>query len=332
MDCKRPHTYCALKQFLYIVFIVAMTSCSWVKDDNDDCPDGFWLKLHYSYNILDVDAAPRFLEDAYVYVYDADGNYVKRIFATHEDLKANNYRVRVEGLPEGNYQFVVWSGISNNTFTITGDTKTMEDFRLSLAGEEGIYDDELPALYHGVIHDVHFDEKYVEHDVELMKNTNQLACLVVPVVGDTEMDPEEYSMAIVTANGVMDAYNNLVSEDEIIYEPIEKDTITFDDSEFGSLKGLEFNLMTLRLMSDQDSRILFTKLSTGETLFDISFPEYIGMIGSLYTNLGTPLSVQEYLDRQDFYTIVFYLSGDLDQLLQMQVNSWRVRANSQVKL
>jgi hypothetical protein len=56
------------------------------------------------------------------------------------------------------------------------------------------------------------------------------------------------------------------------------------------------------------------------------------MIGSLYTNLGKPLSVQEYLDRQDFYTIVFFLSDDLDQLIQLQVNSWRLRPYNHLKL
>jgi hypothetical protein len=90
--------------------------------------------------------------------------------------------------------------------------------------------------------------------------------------------------------------------------------------------------MTLRLMGDSDSRLILEKKSTNQTLFNISFPEYIGMIGTLYTAIGKPLTVQEYLDRQDFYTIVFFLSGNLDQLIQLQVNSWRLRAYYHLKL
>jgi hypothetical protein len=56
------------------------------------------------------------------------------------------------------------------------------------------------------------------------------------------------------------------------------------------------------------------------------------MIGALYTNMGRQISVQEYLDRQDFYTIVFFLSADMEQLIQLQVNSWRLRANHHLKL
>ena len=63
-----------------------------------------------------------------------------------------------------------------------------------------------------------------------------------------------------------------------------------------------------------------------------SLPEYVGQMGTLYTNLGRPLTVQEYLDRQDFYTLVFFVTGDLEQLLQLQVNSWRLRAFNHIKL
>ena len=137
MDCKRPHKYRALKLLAVVVGFLAMTSCTWVKDDTDDCPYGFWLQLHYAYNMLDVDAAPNYVTDAYVFVYDSDGNYVKRIYVTQDALKANDYRVRIEELTEGNYQFVVWSGIGNSQYAVSGDTKTINDFRLALAGTTG---------------------------------------------------------------------------------------------------------------------------------------------------------------------------------------------------
>ena len=104
MDCKRPHQYRALKLLLAVVGFLALTSCTWVKDENDDCPYGFWLQLRYSYNMLDVDAAPKYVTDAHVYIYDADGNYVKRIYVTQDVLKAKNYRVQVDGLPEGEFR------------------------------------------------------------------------------------------------------------------------------------------------------------------------------------------------------------------------------------
>ena len=98
------------------------------------------------------------------------------------------------------------------------------------------------------------------------------------------------------------------------------------------MNGVAFNIMTLRMMEDLDCRLILQKKDTGEKVFDISFPEYVGMIGTYYTNLGRPLTVQEYLDRQDFYTIVFFLSEDFSQLVRLEVNSWRLRAKNHLKL
>lgn len=330
MDCKRPHQYRALKLLLAVMGFLAMSSCTWVKDENDDCPYGFWLQLRYSYNMLDVDAAPKYVTDAYVYVYDADGNYVKRIFVTPKVLKEHDYRVEVDGLPEGDYQFVVWSGMANSQYAVSGDMKTIADFRLELL-ETGAAT-ELPALYHGYLSAVHYDDSYAVHEVELMKNTNQLACLVVSVDNTEIPNPADYTMQVVAANGMMNAYNQLVSDAAVTYMPFEQETVTIDDADYGQLHGVKFNITTLRLVSDSDSRIILQKKSTGQVVFNISFPEYIGMIGSLYTNMGRQITAQEYLDRQDFYTIVFFLSADFEQLLQLQVNSWRLRANNHLKL
>lgn len=329
MDCKRPHKHRALKKLLYIVCLLAMTSCTWVKDDIDDCPYGFWLKLHYTYNILDVEAAPRYVTDAYVYVYDADGNYVKRIYVTQGVLTANNYQVEVDGLPEGDYQFVVWSGIGNSQYAVSGDTQTIDDFRLSLSDGAS---SPLPALFHGYLPLVHYDDSYRTYDVDMMKNTNQLACIVVTLSDQSTMDADDFTMSITSANGTMDAYNHLATDAETIYEPFATENVTVNDADYGLLHGVQFNLSTLRLMSDRDCRIVIRKKSTGQDLVNLSFPEYIGMIGSFYTNLGRQIPVQEYLDRQDFYTIVFFLSDDLDRLIQLQVNSWRLRASNHLKL
>ena len=332
MDSKRPHRYRALKQICSILCILLMTSCTWVKDDVDDCPYGFWLNLHYTYNILDVEAAPEYISEVMVYVYDADGNYVSRLDVPQSVLKANGHRVRIEGLPEGDYQFVVWSGIGNNAYAVSGDRSTMDQFSLSLAQSGSTVSSHLPDLYYGNLQTVHFDDSYVVHDVYMMKNTNQLSCLVVTMSDDATVSPDDYDMRVVSANGTMDARNRLISDNMITYEPYVRNAVTFDDAEYGELNGVNFGISTLRLMEDRDCRLILEKKDTGDAIFNISFPEYIGMIGALYTNLGRELSVQEYLDRQDFYTIVFYLSSDLDQLVQLQVNSWRLRAKNHLKL
>lgn len=332
MDSKRPHRYRALKQLGFILCMLLTTSCTWVKDEVDDCPYGFWLNLHYTYNIMDVEAAPEYISEVAVYVYDADGNYVTRLDVPQSVLKANGYRVRVEGLPEGDYQFVVWSGISNSQYTVSGDKSTMDAFRLSLAGSSTTVSTRLTDVYYGLLTTVHYDAAYAVHDVWMMKDTNQLTCLFVPLSGDVAVNPADYDVKVVSANGTMNVLNKPVSATPITYLPFERNSVTVDDSEYGELHGIGFSLTTLRLMEDLDSRLVFQKADTGETIFNISLPEYIGMIGSYYTNLGSPLTLQEYLDRQDFYHIVFFLSEDFSTLIRLDVNSWRLRAKNHLKL
>jgi hypothetical protein len=130
----------------------------------------------------------------------------------------------------------------------------------------------------------------------------------------------------------MDVFNTPVSEKAVTYMPFERNAETVSDADYGELHGIGFNLTTLRLMEDLDCRLILQKHDTGETVFNISLTEYIGMIGSYYTNLGRALTLQEYLDRQDFYTIVFFLSEDFNQLLRLDVNNWRLRAKNHLKL
>ncbi|MBR6030761.1 MAG: FimB/Mfa2 family fimbrial subunit [Bacteroidaceae bacterium] len=321
-----------MKQTLSIFFILLLTSCAWVNDDNDDCPDGFWLNLHYTYNILDVEAAPRHVQEVSIYVYDAAGNYIKRLNVNKAELDANSYRVRVDGLTEGDYQFVVWSGVVNNEYAVSGDVETMDKFRVSLSSQTTSYASKLPDLYFGSLSSVHYDMNYATHDVYLMKNTNQLSCIVVPSSPSVTIKPESVTLRIESANATMDAHNNIASDRVMTYEPFAKETVTINDPDFGTLNGTTFSVSTLRLMEGLDCRIILENTETGRQVFNVSFPEYVGMIGAYYTNLGKALSLQEYLDRQDFYTVVFFLSAELDALMQLEVNNWRIRANNHLKL
>lgn len=320
-----------MKQIISIICIILMTSCTWVKDDRDDCPTGFWLQLQYSYNILDVDAAQKYLNEVSVYVYDANGNFVKRIDANQAQLQANGHRVPVDGLPEGDYQFLVWGGAASTDYSLNRTSDGISAFRLSLAVKNES-SKELSDLYYGLLEKTHFSGDYAVHPVTMMKNTNKLACLVVAPKSVKELKAEDFSMTLVSANDTIDAYNKLRSSKAMTYKPYLQDVVTINDADYGDLKGVRFGLSTLRMMADTDCRLILTNTSKGANIFNISLPACIGTLGTLHTQLGKTLSVQEYLDRQDFYTIIFYLSEDASALMQIKVNSWRVRNYNNLNL
>lgn len=264
MDCKRSHQYRALRRLLFLaVCLLPTASCKWVKDDLDGCNFGFWLQLRYSYNILDVDAAPNFVKDAYIDIYDAGGDFVGHLDVSGEYLKDNDYKVLIEGLEEGDYQFVVWSGLSGSQYTVSGDSGPMEDFRVSLPGTGAVSSSALPALFYGSLPVVHYDDTYAVHEVNLMKDTNQLACLVVSVDESTQVKPGDFSLKVTAVNAVMDAGNQIVTSKNTEYKPFSEEPITLDDSEYGELHGAAFNVSTLRLMADGKSRIILERKDGG---------------------------------------------------------------------
>jgi hypothetical protein len=316
------------------IFVLALTSCSsWVFDDQSSCPEGFWLQLQYTYNMLDVESAQKVLGDADVYVYDEDGNFVSRIHTPVDVLREHDFQVKITGLDEGNYQFVIWSGIGNGDYALSGESFFLSDFRIQLAGNPDTCSLKLTPLYHGYLGLTHYIPN--EHnvlDVELMKFTNQITCLAVSVEDSISDVAGDFSFSLETPNSVMDAFGNLKATTPTVYESYVQDTVTLSDSEYGTLFGVQFGVSTLRLLAEEDTYVVLKRKSSDQTIVNLSLPQYIGMAGSLYTNLGRPLSTQEYFDRQDFYTIVFYLSGDLSRLIQVQVNSWKLRANNHIKL
>ena len=223
MDCKRPYKYRALKQIGILFCMLLLSSCTWVKDETENCAVGFWLNLHYTYNILDVEAAPEYISEVVVYIYDAEGNYVSRMEVQKGILLANNHRIRVEGLPEGDYQFVVWSGTADSHYSISGDRSTMDQFRLSLAGAGSNSADQLPDLYYGSLKTVHYDNAYALHDVYLMKNTNQLACLVVPLSSDSTVSPSDFDLKknVRSQGKIVVEYEHVTAIGEYVFIDIE---------------------------------------------------------------------------------------------------------------
>ncbi|HJA14808.1 MAG TPA: FimB/Mfa2 family fimbrial subunit, partial [Candidatus Butyricimonas faecavium] len=96
------------------IFSCLCFACSWVDDDLSDCPSGFWLKLSYKYNMLNVDAAFTQLKNASIFIFDETGNYIETQHVDSLTLHQNSCLVRLESLSTGKYNFLVWSGLTDS--------------------------------------------------------------------------------------------------------------------------------------------------------------------------------------------------------------------------
>lgn len=93
---------------LHIICVVALfSSCDWVNDDLSDCPTGTWLKISYTYNILNVDAASTQVGDITIFAFDKNGKYVDRLDVDSITLHQGYCMVKVP-FPEDTYHLLIW--------------------------------------------------------------------------------------------------------------------------------------------------------------------------------------------------------------------------------
>ena len=91
---------------LHIICVITLfSSCNWVNDDLSDCPTGTWLKISYTYNILDVDAASSQVGDITIFAFDKNNKYVDRLDVDSITLHQGYCMVRVP-FPEGSYHLL----------------------------------------------------------------------------------------------------------------------------------------------------------------------------------------------------------------------------------
>lgn len=312
------------------VFIILLSGCTWVKTDTDDCPTGTWVKIKYANNLLDVDAAANQVRDVSIFMFDSEGNYVRRVEVDYNQLQRDNYVVEVDGLPYGNYDFVVWAGLVDSHF-MTNSASRVDDFRLSLVNPGDVQANEYGDLFFGRIDSVEVAGKYAVHEIDMTKDTNIVSCHVVASASE-DIQAERYGVRLVTSNGVINARNELVSPAKVEYVPFLFQYGTMADQDSGILESVGYDIKTLRLVENDESRLMLTDNQSGTVVVDIPLTKLLCQIASFYTTSGKKLTPQEYLDRQDFHTVIFYLSQSGSQVVQCRINNWIVRLNDYIVL
>ena len=159
---------------LYIISAIALfSSCNWVNDDLSDCPSGTWLKISYTYNILDVDAASTQVSDITILAFDKDDKYVDRVDVDSITLHQGYCMVRVP-FPEGTYRLLIWGGTSNHMYQLpnlkAGQTER-RSLNISLACDnKNQSNKKLNALFYSSLENITISQKYQVITANLVKD------------------------------------------------------------------------------------------------------------------------------------------------------------------
>ncbi len=320
-----------------ILFCILFVSCEWVNDDYSDCPTGTWLHFSYTYNILDVDAAYNQVDDLSIFIFDYQGKFIDRRDIDSLEFQQNSAMVEIEQ-PQGEYKVLVWGGLSDANYNlpdmIVGET-LYEDVILTLSSSDEASEnsDLLSYLFHYNSDSVIVPDYYNVIEAPLVKNTNHFSILIQSDNYE-ELNESDFGVVIRSDNGAIDYSNSVVNGNYINYTPYEQyvtevtNTSLDGESEISSLFVSYLN--TLQLMVDDDTSMSIVHTATDDRLIDISLTQYL-ILTSGYYSAGV-MEQQEYLDRQDSYSLILFLescdsspSGYI--CTKVSVNGWIVRFN-----
>jgi len=315
---------------------------SQVYDDLDPCRTNYHLTFRYDYNMKYADAFPSEVKSVAVWAFDSNGKLVWRHTESGEALKSGSYRVDLPLAP-GKYDFVTWCGLSDDspfkigsaepasmadlytTLTLTDATKADDAVPVSAKPFTGLYN----AVKRGV-EITHNPAVETDNEIEfsLVKDTNYIKVLLQNLDG-TAMKEEDFSFYI-TADNARIEYDNIVTKgDAFRYEPwkttLGETALEGGKTESGtvtSVSGIMAEMHTSRLTEDSGSLLVVHRNSDGKDIVRIPLVDYLLLVKGNYHVMGN----QEYLDRQDEYSLTFFIDKDLNwyREIGIYVNSWHV--------
>ena len=304
-----------------------------------DCGIYYRIRFKYDYNIKFADAFANEVKSLALYVFDENDVLVEEIATTDvEALSSGAYEIELE-LDPGNYNLVAWGGLMNEeSFDLlpdaqVGETK-LEELQVKMHrqydenGKAGVCDDLLP-LYHGTMPLVvtEVPGTYTE-TMPLMKNTNSIRILLHEMSGH-DVDADKFIFEINDDNGFYGWDNTILDDEMITYSAWHQSTgsADVDDAEVKTVTSVNVALaeLTIGRMRAGDSPVLHIKSrETGEDVFRIPVADYALLVkGNYREHMGD----QEYLDRQDEYTMTFFLDEGEWVSSVIYINSWRVVLN-----
>mgnify|MGYP001661118679 CR=1 FL=1 len=329
---------------LAILCGLLVTSCdNAIYDDEGDCTAHYRVAFRYDRNMKWADAFPHEVEAVTLHLLDEDGNVVWQRSEDGEPLMYEGYTMDVDVAP-GRYSLLAWAGDENqHSFEIgtTGRSGNAElTARLIREREESgeaISKEQLSRLYHGYVADVEFPESEGEHrvTVPLTKNTNYVKVILQQVAG-LPLDMKDIEVTITDDNGMMEWDNSLRQDEMITYRPwaVTPIAATISPEDRNGTKdgigtsstytGVLAEFTTSRLVEEHKDkdRLTVRNLATGNTIFSVKLIDFLLMVKGEYNR---EMGNQEYLDRQDSFSLVFFLDeGHRWVNTTIFINSWKV--------
>lgn len=321
-----------------------LASCDSVIYDNEgDC--AYHVRFRYDYNMKFADAFPAEVTGVTLYVINKDNQIVYRKSESGSALSADGYQMDIssDDLTPGTYTLVAWAGDEEIGSYPKPSGSAWSDLHVELqrdvdADATHHHRTQMDRLYYGVLANCEFTKAYGEtFTVPLIKDTNDIRIVLQHLNGEV-VPKDDFDYFITDANGDLDHNNALASSTTITYHPwlVKSGSTSLsydgtDDNAISNYSAAIAEFTTCRLMADhaRSSILTITRKDTGDTVVKIPLIDALLLVKGYYrtarSSQDNAMSDQEYLDRQDDYSLTFFLDQNNYWLSSViYINSWRV--------
>lgn len=333
---------------------MSLTSCSMMSEKDPDCVTEYKAKFVFKMHLHRGDEFSTQVDEVNLYVFDQAGELVWTGHEEGEALKQEGYMMDLP-LPPGKYNFIAWCGqkhpdAAKFEFAYGDGVTAMDRFVKRLPrrydGDVAYSQTDLEDLYHGMVESVELPADYGTHvvTIELTKDTNSIKIMLVHLNGET-ISSEDFDVKITDASGSPDFINasGLLGHDNAILsdEPIEyrswvyhqgvADIVpptTETDNQSRAVTAMPMHcftaeMTTSRLQRCNNPMLIVTRKSDGEKIINnlpiLDF--FLMMRREHYSSMKD----DEFLDRQDEYTMTFFLNEDQSWYKAViDILSWRL--------
>jgi len=254
-----------------------------------------------------------------VYVFDENGKFLFSRSSLRDQLTDGN-RMSLGPQCSGIYKIFTIGNLSreftfpdaDNNECVPGVT-TLDDVRLALKRQSAGVSHKFPHLWVSPTVTVnHGGNTAVQ--ISLIRNTNEFYVTIDR--------PAFHTLQIVIPEGaVYDPDNNPTSTETVTYSPHHYDT----DPAAGQITGGQINTMRLLRTHQPGYRIILRDAQTQSIVWQDNLMQLLEESKPATRPDGTPLPVQEYLDRQWKWNITLYIGCPPDDkiiVIGIRINGW----------
>lgn len=304
---------------LTLLLSLSFWGVSCVTDDLSKCT--YVLKFKYDYNMDQVDLFSKKVDRIDLFVFDENGLFLQSFWDEAHTSFPKDYGVTLN-LPTGKeYTFLTWAGLNYTHY----------DLNSLVPGKTSIRDVELSLRYRNIgssnqqISPLWFGKERVmisgsgQKVISLIKDTNKFRIALRLLPTTEEKNPpklENINVSIRSNNTLYDSNNNTLNSDLFTYLPY---FLKNDD------RGFIVELNTLRLIPNNTNELIFTNAKTHKELLKIDLNKYLEDLKFLEND---KMDYQEFLDREDEFAVIIYLSGAEDHPFAsfiVEINDWVIR-------